>query len=382
MSTTGTSNLAGTAPPIIEDTTLRDGEQAPGLAFSVEEKAAIAAMLDRVGVPMIEVGIPAMGGDECQSIRRIQALGLKARLVGWNRGKREDLEASFDLGLTHVHIGLPVSKELLEGGLRRDRSWLLGTLEELVGYAKSRCEFVSLSAEDVCRAEPEFLVEYARAARQAGADRLRMSDTIGLATPARYAELVRRVIEQAGIPVMVHAHNDFGLAVANTLAGLAAGARYCHVTVNGIGERAGMPPLDEVLMALKHLYGVDLGWDLKLLPELARLVSQACGVPLHPWKPIVGDNVFAHESGIHVAGLLRSDKTFEPFSPEEIGAPRRLVLGKHSGWHGVEAALRQRGIAVDAQRAQRLLGLVRSEAVRRKRALTAEELEELNAGLS
>jgi homocitrate synthase NifV len=369
-------------PPIVEDTTLRDGEQAPGIVFSVEEKVAIAALLDRVGVPMIEVGIPAMGGDECEAIRRIQGLGLKARLVGWNRGKREDLEASFALGLTCVHIGLPASKELLQDGLRRDRTWLLKTMAELVGYAKSRAEFVSLSAEDVCRAEPEFLVEYARAAREAGADRLRMSDTVGLATPEYYAGLVARVTEQAGIPVMVHAHNDFGLGVANTLAGLAAGARYCHVTVNGVGERAGMPPLDEVVMALKHLHGVDLGWNLKLLPELADLVSKACGVPLPPWKPIVGTNVFAHESGIHVAGMLRNDKTFEPISPDEVGGRRRLVLGKHSGSHGIEQVLRERGVPIDSPRAQRLLGLVRGEAVKKKRAITPEELEALNAGLS
>ena len=330
---------------------------------------------------MIEVGIPTMGGDECEAIRRIQALQLKAKLVGWNRGKREDLDASFALGLTHVHIGLPASKELLEGGLRRDRSWLLKTMTELVSYAKSRAEFVSLSAEDVCRAEPDFLVEYARAAKQAGADRLRMSDTVGLATPEYYATLVRQVVEQTGIPVMVHAHNDFGLGVANTLAGLAAGARYCHVTVNGIGERAGMPPLDEVVMALKHLYGVDLGWNLPLLPQLADVVSKACGVPLHPWKPIVGANVFAHESGIHVAGMQRNERTFEPTSPEEVGAQRRIVLGKHSGWHAIEAVLRERGMAIDAQRAQKLLPVVREQAVRKKRAVTPEELEELNAQL-
>jgi homocitrate synthase NifV len=370
------------AAPIVEDTTLRDGEQAPGIVFSIEEKVAIASLLDRVGVPMIEVGIPAMGGQECEAIRRIQALKLNARLVGWNRGKREDLEASFDLGLTHVHIGLPSSKQLLEDGLRRDRTWLLKTMAELVGYAKSRAEFVSLSAEDVCRAEPDFLLQYARVAKESGADRLRMSDTVGLATPESYAGLVARVSQEAGIPVMVHAHNDFGLGVANTLAGLAAGARYCHVTVNGVGERAGMPPLDEVVLALKHLYGVDLGWNLKLLPELAERVSKACGVPLHPWKPIVGSNVFAHESGIHVAGMLRNEKTFEPISPDEVGAQRRLVLGKHSGSHAIEAVLRERGVVVEPERAQHLLGQVRSEAVRKKRAITVEELEELNASLA
>lgn len=367
---------------IVEDTTLRDGEQAPGVAFSVEEKVEIARGLDRLGVPMIEVGIPAMGGDEAEAIRRIVALGLRAKLVGWNRGRKEDVEASFALGLTHVHVGLPASKELLEGGLKRDRGWLLRTMAEMVGWAKTRAAFVSLSAEDVCRADPEFLVEYARVAKGAGADRLRMSDTVGLATPERYASLVARVVEGADIPVMVHAHNDFGLAVANTLAGIRAGATYAHVTVNGIGERAGNASLEETVVALKILYGIDVGWDLKVLPELSGTVARACRQAVPPWKPIVGANVFAHESGIHVAGLLRNDRTFEPFAPEEVGGRRRLVLGKHSGSHGIEAALAERGIPIDGERARRLLPLVRRRAVEKKSAVTPEELEALNASLT
>ncbi len=366
---------------VIEDTTLRDGEQAPGVVFSVDEKVQIAQRLEEVGVSMFEVGIPTMGGDEVEAIKRIKALGLKAKLVGWNRGKKEDLEASFALGLDYVHIGLPASKNLLENGLGRSRDWLLNTMGEMVMWAKQRATFVSLSAEDVCRAEPDFLVAYARAAREAGADRLRMSDTVGLATPEKYAGLVARVTKEAGIAVMVHAHNDFGLGVANTLAGLAAGARYCHVTVNGIGERAGMPPLEELAMALKHLYGHDVGWNMKRIPALSDAVSRACGVPLHPWKPIVGANVFAHESGIHVAGMMKSATTFEPISPDELGATRRLVIGKHSGSHGIEAVLKERGREVSSERAQRLLPLVRTEAVKKKRALTPEEVEALDISL-
>jgi homocitrate synthase NifV len=181
---------------------------------------------------------------------------------------------------------------------------------------------------------------------------------------------------------MVHAHNDFGLAVANTLAGIEAGAMYAHVTVNGIGERAGNASLEETVMALKYLHGRDLGLDLKLLPELSRVVSQACQVPVSPWKPIVGSNVFAHESGIHVAGLLRSKATFEPFSPEDVGAARRLVLGKHSGSHGIQAALRDRGHEVDEERARKLLPLVRQRAVDNKRPVTPEELERLHRTLA
>ncbi|HVE12291.1 MAG TPA: hypothetical protein VNI01_02750 [Elusimicrobiota bacterium] len=367
---------------VLEDTTLRDGEQSAGIVFRVEEKVAIARLLDRLGVPMIEVGIPAMEGDEAEAIRRIVALKPEAKLVGWNRGKREDVEKSLALGLSCVHIGLPASKQLLQGGLRQNRAWLLDTMSELVSWTRSRAEFISLSAEDVCRADPDFLVLYAKAARKAGADRIRLSDTVGLATPQRYADLVRRISREAKIPVMVHAHNDFGLAVANTLAGIEAGAMYAHVTVNGIGERAGNASLEETVMALKYLHGRDLGLDLKLLPELSRVVSQACQVPVSPWKPIVGSNVFAHESGIHVAGLLRSKATFEPFSPEDVGAARRLVLGKHSGSHGIQAALRDRGHEVDEERARKLLPLVRQRAVDNKRPVTPEELERLHRTLA
>ncbi len=371
-------SIPTTKKPIVEDTTLRDGEQAPGVVFTVKEKVEIVSLLDNLGVPMIEVGIPAMGGDEAEAIRRIITLRPKAKLVGWNRGKREDIEASLALGLSYIHIGLPASKQLLEQGLRHDRSWLLETMDDLIRWTKSRAEFVSISAEDVCRSDPDFLVQYAKIAREAGADRIRLSDTVGLATPNHYSNLVTRVWHEAGIDVMVHTHNDFGLGVANTLAGLNAGARYCHVTVNGIGERAGMPPLEEIAMALKHLYSVDLGWDLKVLPKLSETLSRATGVPIHPWKPIVGSNIFAHESGIHVAGTLRSSSMFEPFTPEEIGGHRRIVIGKHSGYHGIEAVLQEYGCKVDSNRAKVLLPFVRKEAVRLKRALSPEELKKLN----
>lgn len=363
---------------IIEDTTLRDGEQAPGIVFSSKEKVEIVALLDEFGIPMIEVGTPAMGGDEATAIRRMIKLQPKAKLIGWNRGVREDLEASLRLGLSYVHIGLPASKKLLEQGLHHDRSWLLETMFNLVSWAKKRAQFVSLSAEDVCRAEPNFLVKYAKVAQQAGADRIRLSDTVGLATPTHYADLVNRVSKEAKIAVMVHAHNDFGLGVANTLAGINAGAKYCHVTVNGIGERAGMPPLDEVVMALKHLYGIDFGFNLKSLPKLSTKLAKATGVAVHPWKPIVGSNVFSHESGIHVAGTLRCSNMFEPFAPEEIGAKRRIVIGKHSGYHGIEAVLRERACKIDHDHAKTLLPYVRKEAVRLKRAITPAELEKIN----
>lgn len=363
---------------IVEDTTLRDGEQAPGLVFSSKEKVEIVSLLDEFGIPMIEVGTPAMGGDEATAIRRMIKLQPKAKLIGWNRGVREDLEASLRLGLSYVHIGLPASKQLLEQGLRHNRSWLLETMFDLVSWAKKRAQFVSLSAEDVCRADPNFLVEYAKVAYQAGADRIRLSDTVGLAVPTQYADLVSRVSKEAKIAVMVHAHNDFGLSVANTLAGINAGAKYCHVTVNGIGERAGMPPLDEVVMALKYLYKIDLDFNLKILPKLSAKLAKVTGVAVHPWKPIVGSNVFSHESGIHVAGTLRCSSMFEPFSPEEIGAKRRIIIGKHSGYHGIEAVLRERGCRIDSDRAKVLLPFVRKEAVRLKRALTPVELEKIN----
>jgi len=261
----------------------------------------------------------------------------------WNRGVHADVEASLDLGFKAIHIGLPASKIHLDNSIGKSREWLLRSASELIKYVKDRGAFVSISAEDVARTELDFLVEYAGTVAAAGADRLRLSDTIGILTPEEYELRVRAVVSACDIDVQSHAHNDYGLGFANTLAALRGGARYFHVSVNGVGERAGMTDLAQAAVTLQHLYGVNLGVDTEKLTALSRLVARACKHLTVPWQPIVGENVFAHESGIHVNAMLKDTSTFEPFPPELVGGERRYILGKHSGRALVESVLTEHG---------------------------------------
>ncbi len=361
-------------PPIICDTTLRDGEQAPGVVFTTEEKVAIARMLDEIGVQEIEAGTPAMGRQECDAVKGIVSLGLKARVLAWNRALISDVNASIGCGVTAVAISLPVSDLQIERKLGRDRSWVLTQLCRTLEYAKHRGLYVCVGAEDASRAAPEFLCKFALTAAACSADRIRFSDTVGILDPVETFKRISYLTRELSIPVEIHTHNDFGLATANALAGIQAGAEIVSTTVLGLGERAGNAALEQVVMSLREIYGLETGVQADSLLPLCRYVAQASGREIHPGMPVVGEKIFFHESGIHADGVMKEPSIYEPYQPESVGRKRRIVIGKHSGRLALTHSLQALGLDIDSFQAARLLEEVRSVSIRLKRNLSNQEL--------
>jgi homocitrate synthase NifV len=358
----------------IIDTTLRDGEQTAGVVFANQEKIRIARFLDEIGVHQIEAGVPVMGGDEKEAITKICKLGLKASIMGWNRPVLKDIEASLECGVDAVAISISTSDIHIKYKLQTSREWVLEQIVKAVEFAKKHGLYVSANAEDASRTEMDFLLQFAKAVREAGADRLRYCDTVGILDPFTIYERIKTILERVDIEVEMHTHNDFGMATANALAGVRAGANWIGVTVIGLGERAGNAALEEVVMALKHLAGIDLGLKTEIFREVAEYVSHASGRDLPTWKAIVGSNMFAHESGIHADGALKNPKTYEAFHPEEVGLERQILIGKHSGTAALKAKFAEYGIHLSEFKAQEMLAKVRSYCVSLKRPLFDKEL--------
>lgn len=359
----------------VVDTTLRDGEQTAGVVFSNQEKLMIARLLDDLGVDQIEAGIPVMGGDEQRAIRDIVKMGLKASIMGWNRAVIADIETSLACGCDAVAISISTSDIHIEHKLMTTREAVLERMVKATEFAKKNGVYISVNAEDASRSDMDFLSEFARQAQNAGADRIRYCDTVGILDPFKTFDRISTLKENIGIDVEMHTHNDFGMATANALAGVKAGASHVGVTVNGLGERAGNAALEEVVMALKFLLDTDLNFATERFVEVSEFVARASGRSVPAWKAIVGSNMFAHESGIHADGMLKNPLTYEPFKPEDVGSERQIVIGKHSGTASIKAKfLKEYGKEISNDEAEELLKRVRSFAVDMKRSLFDKEL--------
>nr|WP_254769441.1 2-isopropylmalate synthase [Salinilacihabitans rarus] len=322
------------------DTTLRDGEQSPGTSFSSDDKREIAAALDEMGTHVVEAGFPVNSDAEFEAVRDI-AESTSTTVCGLARVVEADVEAALDSGVGMVHVFVSTSDVQIEDSMHATREEVVQRAVESVERVREAGATCMFSPMDATRTDERFLVEVVEAVTEAGTDWINVPDTCGVATPGRFADLIAKVREHTDARIDVHTHDDFGLATANALAGIEAGADQAQVSVNSIGERAGNAAYEEFVMAVESVYQADTGIDTTRIADLSRLVEQRSDITVPGNKPVVGGNAFSHESGIHAAGVIENADTFEPgvMTPEMVGATRKLVLGKHTGTNSVRERL-------------------------------------------
>ncbi|GAB6174367.1 hypothetical protein JCM15765_38450 [Paradesulfitobacterium aromaticivorans] len=356
------------------DTTLRDGEQAPGVAFSYAEKKMIATRLAGAGIDELEVGVPSVGPDELDSIKRLVNLRLPTRLSTWNRAVQSDLEASFRTGVKGVGISIPVSDQHLRHKLKKSRSWVMEKMGECVTLAKKEGKYICLGLEDASRADVDFLMDIGKEAERLGIDRIRVADTLGILDPLEVYCRFSHLTGQISIPLEFHAHNDLGMAAANAITAIRAGFKAVSVTVGGLGERAGNAPLEEVAVALKHILNRPISFDISQVNSICSLVSSITHRAIPRAKPIVGADVFTHTSSVHLDGIRKDIANYQSFPPESIAREHSVAFGKYSGTKELQELLKTEGVFLDQYKLRELLIRIRLFSSRKRSPLGTADI--------
>ncbi|MDI9644130.1 MAG: homocitrate synthase [Candidatus Verstraetearchaeota archaeon] len=364
----------------ILDTTLREGEQTPGVSFSVDAKVEIARKLDEAGVDMIEAGHPAVSPDVAEAIKRIAAERPSAEILAHSRALVQDVDAAIACGVDRVAIFLGITEKKLQS-MKMTEEKAIETAVKSIEHARNHGLKVRFTAEDATRGDYGFIVRICKAAIEAGADRISIPDTVGITPPGRMKDLFSRLSRDlSGAELDAHCHNDLGFAVASAIAAVEGGATAVHTTVNGIGERAGITPMEPFAVAMKVLYNVDTV-DLTKLPELSLLVEKHSGVPISPIQPIVGENVFSHKGGVHAAAVIFDPQTYEAFPPTIVGRQREIVISKYAGKVALEDRLKRLGVALTEEELMKVLSAIKERPeVRSYRDVDLLELAEKAAG--